>query len=347
MSTDFPAATRPRSLSEVPFEFLSAKLRGRRSLLYEGDRLRELCGEKSIHDLAFRLFPREDIRDEIGLEQAIISAAAAELCHFADYLSGPYALVYSALVRRFAVDNLKVILRLVHSGRAGDSPGGPVAELPRSCSPALEGLLESPDVRAFVQGIPFRDLREAAAGVLPLYGETGRAAYVEMALDRAYWTAVLEAAGHLRAADRGSCMAPVHAEAAAAAVFGTVRAAATYEIPQDRWDRLVPPAGDRPSRAALHALYSNPTPEHVVENMAWLFAGEAVHEAADLAALEDAAWRRCVRLANRQYYAPTPGPAVLIGYYYLKRRETRSLLGLSQLLRYNTPQPEILEFLGL
>ena len=103
----------------------------------------------------------------------------------------------------------------------------------------------------------------------------------------------------------------------------------------------------RPSEAAIRGLYSDPTPEHVLEHMPWLVAGETVHEAADLAALEDAAWRRCIRLANRQYYAPTPGPAVLIGYYYLKRQEMRSLLGLSQLLRYNTPEPEILEFLGL
>jgi hypothetical protein len=168
-----------------------------------------------------------------------------------------------------------------------------------------------------------------------------------MALDRAYWSAVLEAAGHLRHGDRESCMGPVVAEAGAAAVFGTVRAAATYEIPWSRWEGLVPPTVGRPSAAALAALYADPTAEHVMEQMPWLCGGEPLEQPVDVAALEDAAWRRCVRVANRQYYSPTTGPAVLIGYYYLKRQEARSLLGLSQLVRYNTPEPEILEFLGL
>jgi vacuolar-type H+-ATPase subunit C/Vma6 len=211
----------------------------------------------------------------------------------------------------------------------------------------MEGLLQSPDVRSLVEAIPFYRLRREAARVLPLYNETGRTAYLEMALDHGYWRAVLEAAEPLSTPEPEGSMAPVYLEAAAAAVFGTARAAATYGIPWERWARLVAPTAGAPDVAALSALHADPTPGHVLERMPWLFAGETVKEPVDLASLEDAAWQHCVRLANRQYYATTSGPAVLIGYYYLKRQETRSLLGLSQLLRYNTPEPEILDFLGL
>jgi vacuolar-type H+-ATPase subunit C/Vma6 len=287
------------------------------------------------------------VHDELDLEREIISASAAELCDLAKYVAGTYGDLYKALLTRFALDNLRVIIRLVHSGSTDEETQGRFVDLPRACSPPMEGLLQSPDVRSVLEAIPFPRLRKEALAAMPLYNETGRTAYLEMALGRGYWDAVLRAARPLGRPKPEGSMAPVYAEAAAAAVFGTIRAAATYGIPWERWARLVPPTGRGPGEAALASLYADPTAEHVLDHMPWLCAGEELREPADVASLEDAAWSRCVRLANRQYYARILGPAVLIGYYYLKRQETRSLLGLSQLLRYNTPEPEILEFLGL
>ena len=95
------------ALSEVPAEFVTANLRGRRSRLYEGERLRELARLGSVADLAWRLFPRHELPDPFALERRLRSACTAELASVATYLKGRLRGVYCALLDRYAVENLK------------------------------------------------------------------------------------------------------------------------------------------------------------------------------------------------------------------------------------------------
>ncbi|MCK4376342.1 MAG: hypothetical protein KAX19_13480, partial [Candidatus Brocadiae bacterium] len=83
-----PANVRAQALSEVPFEFVNARLRGRRSRFYEGARLRELTRERTVEELAWRLFPGEEVSDPSALERRMLSACAAELHSVTAYLAG-------------------------------------------------------------------------------------------------------------------------------------------------------------------------------------------------------------------------------------------------------------------
>ncbi len=346
-----PANVRAQALSEVPFEFVNARLRGRRSRFYEGARLRELTRERTVEDLAWRLFPGEEVSDPSALERRMLSACAAELDSVTAYLAGPQLALVRALLDRYAVENLKVLLRLFAPEGQGADPAAHLIDLPPALSLPVEELAGSGGVEGFIARIPLGTVRECAQQALPLYGETGRRAYLEMAFDKGYWTGVREALEGLPPGERRQCSAPVACEFDAMGLLGTLRASSTYGIPWEQWETLLPAGWGRISRGQLRRIHANPELGDVVESLPWLqrVLGDSVSpdEAPDLGRLEEALWHEAVRLANRQYYEMLAGPAVLVSYFYLKREELRHLLALTQMLRYGEGEAQIVEYLGV
>ena len=112
MKTTLPADARPRALGDVPGEFLWAKLRGRRSRLFEGERLRDLAREPSLRDLALRLYPRERVDGRADLERVVLGRCVAELARLGRYVAGARSQFYRRLLERYAVENLKVLREL-------------------------------------------------------------------------------------------------------------------------------------------------------------------------------------------------------------------------------------------
>lgn len=347
MDRPSPASVRGAASGEFPFEFLAAKLRGRRSMLFEGDRLRGLVRLRSLEDLIFRLYPRADIREASELERAILRDCVEEMGHLARYVGGAYGRLYRALMDFYAVENLKVRWRLF--GPEGPPPGeaGELVDLPQVLAGPLERLPESGAPRDFVEAIPMPAVRACALGALPAYELTRRKGYLEMAFDRGYWTEVVDALAALRDADSEDCGAPVLAELDSMRVLGTVRAADTYGMSWEEWSAFLPPEGGKVSRGALQALHAQPGAAEAVALLPWLDADAGDEAAWDVGRLEEELWHRTVRMANRQYYRTTSGPAVLVSYFYLKRDETRHLLALVQFLRYGTPEAEVAAQLGL
>ncbi len=348
MKTIPPADVRVQGLSEVPFEFLNAKLRGRRSLLYEGDRLRDLARLPSVEDLAWRLFPREDIPDHYALERSMLAACVRELASWLAYLHGPYRALCRRLLDRYAVENLKVLLRLfTRDGKDGDAAGY-LIELPRELSLPAQRLLDSPDVGEFLGRIPLPTVRASAERALPLYEETGRRAFLEMAFDRGYWLGVQEGLEALSVVDRAGCSAPISGELDAMRLLATLRAARVYGLPWERFGGLLPGRRSGMRTGMLREIHENPEPGFVVDRVPRLKKlGVTAEMVEDIGELEDVLWHEVVRLANRQYYGLGGGPAVLVSYFYLKRDELRRLLALARMLRAHRPEAEILQYLGL
>jgi vacuolar-type H+-ATPase subunit C/Vma6 len=352
MDRPSPASVRAAAFGEVPFEFLAAKLRGRRSKLFEGDRLRELVRLRSVEDLIFRLYPREDIRDAADLERTILRECVAELAGFARYVGGAYGRLYRALIDFYPVENLKVLWRLFGPDDPTAAPDGPrrqgeLVELPDAFEAQLRQVPTFGRPREFAAAIPMPAVRAAALEALSVYEETRRKGYLEMAFDRGYWTEVVAALAVLRHADREDCAAPVLAELDSMRLLGTVRAAETYGMSWDEWSRFLPPDAGSIGRPALQAMHGAPEPAEAAAALPWVDADAYDIEKWDVGTLEEELWHRTVRMANRQYYKTTSGPAVLVSYFYLKREETRHLLALVQFLRYGTPEAEVVAQLGL
>jgi len=345
--------TRPISaarcgLAEVPSEFLYAKVRGRRARLYEGERLRGLARRTSTEELALELYPRSDVRDQFGLEQRLLTECVAELAFFRSFLDGAEAELYASLLNRYAIEDMKLRLRMLVAGRGEEDAVPPTVELPRWMAGALAGLNGATGVEEFVERIPLRAVADCAAEALPLYAESRATAVLEMAFDKGYWLGVLSAAAGTPSARRTAAMAPVALECDSVRLLAVLRAARVYGLEWGQIEPLLPPGAGWVSAARLRALHADATPAAVhraLPLLERLLPDPAA--VADNGRIEDALWRETVRRAEHQYRTAQEGFAVLISYYYLKRAEMRRLLSLTQLVRYGRQPDAIIEHLEL
>jgi len=330
-----------RALMDVPFEFLNAKLRGRRRRVHEGERLRELASCRSVEELASRLYPREGISTRLGLERLLRQDCATELTCWTYYLSADAARFYTALVRRFQIENIQVLLRLFAGGDKAASPEQYLPELPEELTVPAGELLASGDLEEFVGKLP-RDLADAAAGTLELWRDTGTTAFMEMALDRAYWDGVIGACSVPPSWGFGACSAPVLCELNGARLLAVLRAGRGYDIGWEQVAALVPAGGTARAEYApfyvadgvLRELHADPSAGNVAAKVPGISQAK---DAESLVALEDLLWQSAFRLANRLYYGVPEGPAVLVGYFYVRRNELKNLTALVESLHYGRP----------
>lgn len=348
MKAASPIDVRARGLGEVPLEFVNAKLRGRRARLYEGARLRHLVEQDNVQDLAYELFPREDLVTQVELERHLAAECAGELGRFAPYVTGAYGALYDALLSHFAVENLKVLLRVLGREDARRLADRHTVALPARLELPVDELLRSRDEQQFAARIPLPSVRSAVQGALPLFEETERRGFLEMAMDRGRWEAVAAALDALPRRDRAACRPPIACESDGLRLAGALRAATVYEMPWERFEALLPAGPGELSVADLRRVYARPQSETVLEVLPELrHFLEDPGRAGSPGALEEAMWRRTLREANRQYYGHLSGPAILVSYYYLKRNEQRSLAMLAQMVRVGMRRRAILERLGL
>ncbi len=348
MNSSPPAKARVQGLSEVPFEFLNAKLRGRRSRLYEGDRLRELVGLGNLGDLAYELFPRRDIRTQGDLEMAVTEVGVGELASFLPYLSGRRRSLHSALLDRYVVENLKVLWRLRGEEDAERRASELLVPLPEDVELPVEALLAAEDELDFAERVPLERPRQAALEALPLPEGPPGWAYMEMALDRGYWEGVAGACRGLAAGEQAASCRPIVVEHDAMRLLAVLRAARLYELPWAQLAPLLPSGWGELDEDRLRAIYSDPEPERLLEQVPALRRSvESPEQAQSIGRVEEALWAEAVRLADRQYYGSLSGPAVLVSYWYLKRNEMKRLMRLGQMLRLGIEKRRITERLGL
>jgi len=350
MSATVSASAHTQAALGVSIDFLSAKVRARRSLLYEGDRLRELVEERELSELAWRLFPRQEIPDHLALERKLTAACAADLWSITALTGGRYRALCRAMLERYPIENLKVLLRLLGRPDAPQAAEQHLIELPGPLQLPVERLLSSPDEEAFVHQMPPGAAQSAAMKAIGLVRETGHRAFLEMAFDQGYWSAIWACLEALPADEFAQSAGPLRCEFDALRLLGTMRAAAVYGLPWEQWEALLPPGRGAISVATLRRVHANPDPEAISRAVPWVdrvLERFPPGERGDLYALEDSFWQETMRVANRQYYAVPVGLAVIAAYFYLKRNELRNLLGLTQMLRRGWDRDRVTQALGL
>ena len=335
---DTPTSTGGIAKLAVPFDFLNAMLRGRRRLIYEGERLAALKTARDVQELAQTLYPREVIGGRLGLERRLREDCIRELAATAHYLPPVAFDFYVPLLRRFQVDAIQVLLRLVAGGCEEAAMEQYVPDLPAPLALPTAELIHSTGLEQLCERLP-REFRSAARRVLGLTQRAGSAAFIEMAVERVYWLRATQALAGLPPRWRTECSGPVLSELRTVRLLAVLRAARNYRI---EWAELAPvlPAchGRLKSEDArgisavqLRTLYEDPSPAHVAE-AARPPGGAAA--AADLTELEEAGWADTRRLANRLYYGKMQGPAVLTSYFYLRRAELKDLAKLVESVHY-------------
>ena len=316
--------------------------------MYEGARLRQPAGAADVERLASLLCPGEGITECLGLERRLRRDLVEELASVLPFLEGRTARFYHALLKRFQVEELKVILRCLLSELDREEARAGLVDLPAGLGLPVEGLLSSSDVSHFVASIEDEAIGSGARAAMPLYEKTRSKAFIEMGLDGGYWTGVCAALDGLPAWARRACGPPLDNEAFSVRLLCVLRAARVYELEWADVEPLLPPWRDRPSVAALRRVHQDPSPQSVLKNVPRLARlGLSSGDLQSIPELEEALWQATVDIANRQYYGCVDSPAVLVSYFYLRRAEARKLAGIGQLLRYGADRGQIAEFLGV
>ncbi|MFW6189322.1 MAG: V0D/AC39 family V-type ATPase subunit [Planctomycetota bacterium] len=350
MNAQSIVTARGLSAAEVPPGFLFAKLRGRRARLYEGDRLRALAESNGVGGLARRLFPGESVRDHFELELRLQARCVQELAFLARYVTGRQRRFYIALLDRFRLENLKTLLRLYLRAGEARPEEADLVELPEPFDLPRGRLMDSSTPREFIERIPIGPARRCALEALPLYEETGRKAWLEMALDRGYWRQVGRTLGDLSGRDRRECSRPVVCEFDGTRLVALLRAAKVYELPWDRFGAVLPTGWGRLSVERMRELYENPEPEAGLRAAGRLLQGPPPaldpEDVERVAPLEEALWHETIDRAEKTFRGTMNGFAVLTAYFYLTHEELRHLLSLTQMLRRGRSTREIMGYLS-
>ena len=335
------------SAIEVPPEFLYAKLHGRRATIFEGDKLHTLAQASDIADLAYRIFPQAAPADQFELELRIQNTCVEELASVGRFTAGPQRALFDALMHRYVVEDLKVLLRLFKQEGAQAEPVS-LIHLPPAYALPAELLAESANVEQFLSRIPLRAIRKSALAAMPIYHETGRKAFLEMAMDQGCWQEVGEALEELAAGDREDCEPIVQCEFDAVRFTAALRASRAYGLTWEQFGPLMPTGWGRLKTGLMRGLFENPSEENVLNALS-LIAPHARRRPAggetDVAAIEDSLRRETARMGHELFRSSENGFALLIAFFYLKQEETRQLLSLAQMVRRRMATQEILAYL--
>ena len=170
----------------VNLSFVLAKIHGMRSRLYERERLERLLGSRNILELMRTVRSGGEADEFVShrqLEQALVAIHVAELGQLVRHLKSSHRRVLDAFLRRYQVENLKVILR----GWVRQAPVEQVTpylvELPRDLALPTTRLLSSRGLRAFLKNIPSRELAQGAALGREQFARTASAFFIEAGLD--------------------------------------------------------------------------------------------------------------------------------------------------------------------
>ncbi|MFW5923938.1 MAG: V0D/AC39 family V-type ATPase subunit [Planctomycetota bacterium] len=323
---------------EVPLDHLQAKVRGKRGRLYEGDRLARLREKRSVNELWRELYPRENATGRLALERLLRRDCAHDLSSLLYLLPDSIHPLYAALVRRFQLDTILVLLRMLagpeHSVRREEF----IPELPPPLKLDPASLLDSSGPEDFQKKLP--PFYRLDNGYVPGFSGLGGTGAVEMALERAWWLQVLEQLGRLPGRDREDCARPVISELASARLLAVLRAGRFYELDWQKLLPVLPPTvpenlADEPLAAdpdVLHDLFENPDGAEI----AGLIPDIDPDDAGDLSDLENILWTRTCDLADEIYYASQTGPSVIICYFYIKRNEMHNLIDVIEDLHYGS-----------
>ncbi|HUT37121.1 MAG TPA: V-type ATPase subunit [Planctomycetota bacterium] len=322
------------------FDYIQAKVHGLRSRVYELERLDHVCDLRTIPQLWHRLYPEANPGDHHELQRRLLADHAATLEGVRDHLPEHLAPLYAWMMRRFQVENLKVLLR----GWKAKEPAQRVvpflarvrAELALEAAP----FLKAGDLASFVLLIPEPALRAAALRAAPQHAETGETFFVEAALDAAYYARLLALAADLPAAHRGPCEALVRLEAALYDTLTIFRLKLNYGVTQDRARPFL--VKGALGGVSVERLFDYPDFRDMLGHVPReLLSPEDAARVFTVADLERVLWEHLLQEANRRFYRSVGDLGLVIAFYTVKRIELANLIRVIEGVRYGLPAEAI------
>ena len=329
--------------------FVLAKMHGMRSRMYEHERLDQLLGVRNLAELMSTVAPGEEFRSHRDFERWLVARHVAELRELSSHLKSPARDATDAFLRRYQVENLKVILRgwAQHSSAEEIQPY--LAQLPQEMSLPVRELLGAAGLNGFLERIPARILERRARPALARFSDAKSTFFVEAALDRAWLAELLQAAGRLKGPARAATLHLVGLEADQYQAMLVVRSRVNYDIPAEELrEFLLTGPWTKITLSTLMELAAGRLAAEMIAKLKtwrgltgvrWPDAGPGRSTEELLGAVETEFARRLCEEANSVYYRASNAGG-LFGFFYLKRAELANVIRLTEALRYDIPRPD-------
>jgi len=323
----------PRVSVASDFDFIQAKVHGLRSKVFERERLDELAELRTIEQLWHRLYPGEEPADHHSLQRRLLADHVETLDRVRGHVPDRLRPFMDWVLRRFQVENIKVLLRGWKRREPAARVAAMLAPLPEDLELPVRAFLSATSLADFLLLVPDPDLRTGAEAAAREHLETGETFFVEAALDAAYYRKLLERQRQLPAPHRRGTEQLVRLEVTAANVLCVLRLRLNYQIPFERVAKFLAPSASHPFR--LERLYAYASFSDMVKLVpAELLPRDRREGLADLGELERAIWERILTVANRRFYRASGDLGAVLAFVAIKRVEFANLVRVIEGVRY-------------
>ena len=315
------------------FDFLQAKVHALRSRLYELDRLDKLCDLRTVAQLCHRLEPRAAVVGHHELQRRLLADHLATLDVLRQHLPRRLTPFATWMLRRFQLENLKVVLRARRTRQPFERVEPFLAPVPADLAMPWPALLKASSLADFLLIVPVPEFRKAGEQGAVHHAETGETFLVELAMEAAYYEGLLERLARLPSRHRRGCQDLVHLETHAHTLLCLFRVKLNYGLPLDEAGRFFVVA--EPSPLPLERLYDYPAFDDMLERVPRRFLPrEGAGGIRTVADLERALWARILQVANRQFYRSVADLGAIVAFYAIKRVELANLYRVIEGVRY-------------
>ena len=316
------------------FDFICAKIRGMRSKLYEHERLRRLTGKENLQQLFEEVSPQMSFKNHLQFEQNLVAGHIRVLDEILKFTRGANFAFFEWLLRRYQVENIKVVLRCWISRENMQAVASHIVPMPEIYALPLQEMFACNDILTFLSLIPERRLAEGARKGIFYFSEKEKGFFIEAGLDCAYYTTLAEYLSLLGRTHRAGCENLISGEITLYNLMFVLRSKLHYDLP---WETIRDFIIRRASALSFETLYSIYTPGNLsdmVSSVPKSVLRETDFHPRDVLDVEKRLWADMYRKANRQFYHSLFDMGSLIAFYYIKRIELLNLIKITEALRY-------------
>lgn|GEM_PF-1235975 len=330
-------------VTPVDFAFVSAKLHGMRSKLYEGLRLEALTSLRNAFEMTASVFPDLDVRSRTRFERHLSREHVRDLRRVQLFLQKRNRHFFDWQLERYRIENLKVVLRGWKSRLSPAEVVELLVELPETYALPVEEILGTEKLIDVIRLMPVKGFGGAVRRGAVQFHDTNRLFYIEAALDAFYFEELCRRAATLGSADRDEVNELLSIEVLIYEVLFIMRARLNYEAAaEDVREFLVKAPHPAPALARLEGVLRGDAFEDMLSGVPQrkelLGPGP---EPSDLGELQRRMWERLYLAANRLFYRSIFHMGCVQAFYYIKRVELANLIRVAELLNQELPGRDI------
>ena len=323
------------------FDFICAKVRGMRSMLYERDQLRHLTAKTKLQDLFSELMPGKNFKNHLQFEKSLVVEHVRVLDEIRKFLKGANHELFSWLLRRYQIENIKVMLRGWIAGEKPRSLAALMVDIPPPYALPFEEMMAAGDIDAFLSLIPEKTLAEGAKKGIFYYNEKEKGFYIEAGLDCAYFMTLTDKLSYVRTVHRRNIEKLISTEITIYNLVFVLRAKFNYALPPDTVKNFIVTRKSLLSQDALQSIYELGALEEMLKYVPKNLLREEDFDLREISGVEKALWRTMYRISNRQFYLSILDMGEIVSFYYIKRIELLNLIKIAEAIRYGLSSRDI------